>query len=595
MSLVFDRWAFDTHPEWRGKDPAGTPFFEFGPESRYGLVCPNAEGYRDYVRAWTRELCGRYDFDGIRFDMTYWPGVCYCDHCRKRWEAEVGGEMPRTVDWLDERWVAFQRKREEWLGDFAAVATDTVRRHKPGATVDHQASTFPSSWAKGASHPLVPHNDFLEGDFYGSALQGSFARKLFSELTPNRPFCYETSSSLDLRDHTGRKSEALLETKASAAVADHGAFLYIDAVDPVGTLNLATHERMGRVFGRLEPFYAELGGDRVADIAIYYSLDSKFDMRENGRPVAEADINRDSHTPSAMSAARWLITHHLPFTVVTARQLGELARFKVLILPNVHHLSPEEAAAIRAFVRNGGGLYASAGTSLVTDRGRRGADFQLADVLGVSLVRADWADRDHYLAPTAAGAADFGGWDRRHPPLVKGPGFEVRAAPGAQVLATTTLPWPAPNPRMFSSIHSTPPWLETDNPEVVFNRFGSGRCVYCASLVEDVESLQETFLSLIRRLEPSFSLEADAPEPVEVTLFHQPDRRRHLLSLVNFQASMPNLPVDGIALRLRLGRAVRTIRALPGGEVIPHRDEGGLVSFTAPRLHTLAVFALDHS
>ena len=80
-------------------------------------------------------------------------------------------------------------------------------------------------------------NDFLQGDFYGDALQGSFVRKLLEDLTPSRPFGYETSFSVSLQDHTARKSEALLEAKASAAIADAAAFIFIDAIDPVGTVN----------------------------------------------------------------------------------------------------------------------------------------------------------------------------------------------------------------------------------------------------------------------------------------------------------------------------------------------------------------------
>jgi len=592
-SVIFDRWAFDTHPEWRGKNALGLDGFEFGVNSRYGLVCPNSP-YREYVRAWTRELCERYDFEAVFFDMTYWPGVCYCPHCQKRWADEVGGELPRTVDWTDPRWVAFQRQREKWLGDFAAVATGTVRRFKPRAAVEHQSSTFPSSWLKAASHPLVAQNDFLSGDFYGGPLQGSFARKHLGELSPHRPMAFATSYSTNLLDHTGRKSEALLEAKASAALADHSAFLFIDAIDPVGTVHVAAHDCMGRIHGRLAPFCRELGGERVADIAVYHSLDSKFDMRENGRPVAELGES-DTHTPSAMNVADRLITNHLPFTVITARQLGQLARFKVLIVPNVHHLSPTEARALRDFVRRGGGLYASAGTSLVTTRGRRLADFQLADVFGVSLVQADWSDRVHYLTPTAAGAADFPGWEQKYPPLTRGHGFTVQVRRGAEVLATTTLPWPAPTPRDFSSIHSNPPWVATDHPEVVFNRFGKGRVVYCASVLEDVEGLRETFIRLVRRLQPTFVFEADAPAAVELTLFFQPDRKRHILSLVNFQHALPNLPVDGIEVRLRLPRRIRRIRQLPGGKVIPHRVRDGVVTFTAPRLRTLAMFAISQT
>ena len=33
------------------------------------------------------------------------------------------------------------------------------------------------------------------------------------------------------------KTEELLEAKASAAIADHAAFIFIDAIDPIGTVN----------------------------------------------------------------------------------------------------------------------------------------------------------------------------------------------------------------------------------------------------------------------------------------------------------------------------------------------------------------------
>jgi hypothetical protein len=590
VSVIHDRWAADRHPEWRIIHPNGG---EFGRGSRHGFVCPNSP-YREYVRAWTREMAERFDLDGVRFDMTFWTSVCYCAHCQERWRQEVGGDMPRTVDWADPRWVTLQRKREQWLGEFAALCTSTVKQLKPFATVEHQSSTYPLGWSNGVSHPLVSQNDFLQGDFYGDALQGSFVRKLLSELTPNRPFGYETSFSTELRDHTGKKSEALLEAKASAAIADHGAFIFIDAIDPVGTVSIPVHDRMGRVFDRLMPFYRELGGDRVADMAIYHSLDSKFDMRESGRPVGELG-NNDTHTPSAMSASRSLIAHHLPFTVITAKQIGQLDRFKLLILSNVHHLSPEESEAIRGFVRRGGALYASGGTSLVTTEGRRGEDLQLADVFGVSLVKADWSDREHYLAPTAAGAVEFAGWDSAHPPFVRSYGFVVRTHPAAEVLATTTLPWPAHEPRQFSSIHSNPPWVSTTDPEVVLHRFGEGRVLYCATVLEEQDHLRDTFVRLLRRLQPTFSFEATAPACVELTLFHQPDRRRHLLSLVNFQHDLPNLPVDNIEVRLRLPQRIRNVRQLPTGSTLRHHASSGTVRFTLPRLHTLAAIALNHA
>ncbi len=588
-SLIFDRWAADHHPEWRMRTHDGAIF---GAGGRHGLLCPNSP-YRDYVRRWVEEICTSFDFEGIRFDMTFWPGVCYCQYCKKRFSDEVGGDIPKTVNWLDEKWVAFQRRREQWLVDFAAVATGTVRRLKPSVSVEHQSSTYPLNWQFGVSADLTRQNDFLQGDFYGDSLQGSFVRKLLENLTPNRPFGFETSFCVELQDHTTMKSEPLLETKASAAMADSAAFIFIDAIDPIGTVNPKVHDRMGRIFDRLMPYYSHLGGRRVADVAVYYSLESKFNMSAGSRPVWQADTS-DAHTESSMQVARRLIANHLPFGVLTKSSLGRLAAYKVLILSNVNMMDEEEVAAIRAWVREGGTLYASGGTSVVDKRGRLQKDFMLADVLGVSLVKADWQNRVHYIAPTSDGQSSFVDYTPKYPALTRGYGMDVKAHEGTTVLATRTLPWPAPDPSKFASIHSDPPWQPTDRPEVVYSRFGKGRVIYCSGLLENIPGLSGTFVRLIRRLNDRYTFEADAPECVEVTLFEQPERKRFLLSLVNFQKELPNIPVEGIHVRVRSSDGtIRRVCRIPDGTSLPHDAQGDTVSFTVPRLETLAVLALE--
>jgi hypothetical protein len=587
-SLIFDRWAADHHPDWRMVTAGGEPF---GKGGRHGLCCPNSP-YRDYVRAWVAELCDRYGFDGIRLDMTFWPGICYCRHCKKRFADEVSGELPRTVDWLSERWVAFQRKREQWLVEFAAVATDTARKHRPAASVEHQASTYPGPWTYGVSLSLVGQNDFLQGDFYGDALQGSFVRKLLQDMTPRQPAGFETSFSVSLQDHTAMKSEPLLEAKASAALADGTAFIFIDAIDPAGTLNPLVYGRMGRIFGRLLPYYAEVGGRRVQDVAVYYSLESKIDFAANGKPVGGPDTTGDAHTPTALAALRRLLAHHRPVGIVTRKSLPRLGEHRVLILPNVCMMDEAEVKAVREWVHDGGCLLATGWTSLVDTAGKLHKDFMLGDVFGVTLKRPNWQAWEHYIAPTDAGKDLFGHYSKKYPAFLRGIGVEVAARPGAEVLATTTLPWPAADPTRFSSIHSNPPWVATDRPEVVFHRFGKGRVVYCSSLLETVDGLEATFIGLLRRLRDRYTFEADAPACVELTLFHQPERRRYLLSLINFQKDMPNLPVDGVTVRLRLPAAVEEVKLLPGADRVPHRERDGVVLFTAPRLQTLSMFTV---
>ncbi len=600
VSMIYDRWIADTHPEWRIMGPDG----RFHDGGRYGLICPNSP-YREYVRAFVSEICRTFDFEGIFFDMTFWPAVCYCPYCQQRFAAEVGGPLPTVVNWLDEKWVAFQRKREEWLIEFARLATDTVHAHKPGAAVEHQSSTLPHDWTFGVTAPLARQTEFLDGDFYGDALQGSFVRKLFESLTPNRPLCFQTSTAVNLRDHTTLKPEALLEAKASAAIADHAAFGYIDAIDPIGTVHLLPHQRIGRVFDRLMPLYPHIGGRRVRDIAVYYSTESKFSFASSGKPASDPDRS-DAHTESVLAVCRALIANHLPFGVATRESLPNPADCKVLVLSNVNMMDPDEAQAIREWVRRGGALYASGSTSLVDQRGRLRQDLMLGDVFGVSmsgaharsLARAEasdtWRPREHYIAPTAAGQPFFDEYSAKYPAFATGYYMEVKALPGAQVLATRTLPWPTSDPLRFSSIHSNPPWEATSWPEVVLHRFGQGQVVYCSSVLETAPGLGDAFVKLLRALYSPYRFEADAPAPVEVTLFHQPDRGRYVLSLVNFQKDLPNIPVDGIQVRLRLGNAVvARVVQLPNGNEIEHRVEQGTLTFVVPRLETLAMFAVD--
>ncbi len=588
-SLIFDRWASDQHSDWRMVTHDGKLQGEGG---RHGVLCPNSP-YREYVREFVEEICRTFDFEGIRFDMTFWPSLCFCKYCQKRFRDEVGGEIPRTIDWLDEKWVAFQRKREEWLAEFAAIATGTVRKLKPNATVEHQSSTYPLNWQFGVTAPLTRQNDFLQGDFYGDSLQGSFVRKLLEDLTPNRPFGYETSFSMELRDHTAMKPEALLEAKASAAIADAAAFIFIDAIDPIGTVNPLVHERMGRIFDRLMPYYSHLGGQRERQIALYYSPESKFSFTGSGRSVGNPELS-DAHTASSMQASRRLIAAHLPFGVITKGSLAKLPQLKLLVLSGVNMMDEEEVQAIRHWVRGGGSLLASGGSSLVDKRGQLQQDFMLADVFGVSIEKADWHDREHYIAPTSAGTKMFGNFSAKYPAFVTGLGMQVKTIRGAQVLATTTLPWPAPDNSKFASIHSNPPWQATGRPEIVLNRFGNGQSIYCASLLENVEGLSETFVKLVRTLGGDFRFEADAPAVVEMTVFHQPERHRYLVSLVNFQKDLPNIPIEGITIRMRpSGEKVHRVVHLPDNKTIEHDERDGVVSFRAVRLETLGMYALE--
>ena len=592
-SLIFDRWASDHHPEWRIKTVEGKDADETW---RHGLVCPNSP-YREYAAAWAEELLTRYAVDGIRYDMTFWPAVCYCPYCRQRFADEVGGEIPAVIDWEERRWVAFQRKREQWLAEFAGRMTATARRARPEASVEHQASTFSLDWRFGLSDLMAPNNDFLQGDFYGDALQGSFVRKLLTNLSPNLPYGFETSISVFLTYHTNTKSKELVQAKASAAVADQGSMIFIDAIDPLGTLNRRTYERIGAALAETRRYDACRGGELVQDVGVYFSFYSKYNPADSGKsPADPALASRCPHMEAVLGACQALIANHIPYGVVTRRSLGQLSQHRLLILPDVLMMDDEEAAAIRQYVADGGCLYVSKGAALVTADGVRQPDFLLSDVFGVHY-RGETAENFTYIAPAPGFEGILPECSLKYPLALDESQVVVEAVQDAQALATIVLPYSHPaDLDHFSSIHSNPPGRPTGHPALVYHRCGKGQVIYAAASLESAEFSRPVFIHLLKHFGLPFSFEVEAPGCVEMTLFHQAEKQRYIISLLNFQKELPNIPVEGIKVSLRLeGKTPQQLRLCPEGQALDYEWKDGQIEFTAPRLETLRVFELSYS
>ena len=53
--------------------------------------------------------------------------------------------------------------------------------------------------------------------------------------------------------------------------------------------------------------------------------------------------------------------------------------------------------------------------------------------------------------------------------------------------------------------------------------------------------------------------------------------------------------LTGIQVQLRLPHGVRSMRQLVVGKAMRHRERNGVVTFTTPRLHSLALFAVNHA
>jgi hypothetical protein len=174
----------------------------------------------------------------------------------------------------------------------------------------------------------------------------------------------------------------------------------------------------------------------------------------------------------------------------------------------------------------------------------------------------------------------------------------VKAAKDSQVLATITLPYTDPREGRFASILTDPPGRPTDFPALVFHPYGKGKVLYSSGGIETWE--YDTQTRIIAKLLQILATrpwyyETDAPKAVEITLFEQPERKRYVLNLQNYQRELPNIPVYDINLKVWLeGKIPQRVVILPEGKSLEFTMQDGSVEFIAPRLDSFLMFAIEY-
>ncbi len=615
-SVIFDNWAMEQNPEW-ALVPAtilnGSDSHLLGP--RYGTACPNQPGYRDYEKAQITALLERYDFDALWIDMVFWTGLCLCKQCRRRFQADEGADIPLVIDWGSPVWARYQTARERWLEEFTIALIETAQKARPGIAVTHNLAPGTFGWFTGQKLQWGRHDTFVAGDLYGGRDEQLVISKIMLHLGQQQPAEFMTSRCDNLRSHTAVKSEHMMLVEALATTAHSSAFLFIDAIDPRGTVNSGVYERIGRVYQETARYEDFLGGSPVEDVAVYYSDDSRVFLGDNGVGLQDVPSwNRDLPHLKAVTGAATLLQHqHIPFGVVTRNDLNRLEQYRALMLPDVIRMDDAEVAAIRSYVQSGGCVYASGRTSLLGTDGTQRPDFGLADVFGAHAVEAEYGT-GIYLRAVSPPLLDAMG-----PEEYFGFGFQAAARSGHEVsslgmprlgaeyegtvLATLNVPYAYPSPgsrnaRDFASIHSFPPWTDLENPTIIENTFGSGKSVYCVVPIETdpSETGKGTLAALIRGLlggPPT--LASDINPDIWLAAFDQPEHHRAVVSALCYRVDARPQPFPlNFTYRLPPRATCTAVRVAVTGEELPFTVDGAAVSVELTGVDLFGMYLLEY-
>jgi hypothetical protein len=507
----------------------------------------------------------------------------------------------------------FQKKRIEWLGEFARFATAEVKKHKSGCSVEHQYSTAVSHfWRFGVTENITEASDYAGGDLYGGIAEQSFACKVYYNLTKNQPFEYMTCRCYtSLAEHTTNKSMDLLRLSVMLTYLHHGACLLIDAIDPVGTIDKRIYKKMGEIFREAEAYEPYLStGKQAYDVGLYFSLFGKMDSFANGIPVGEViDDVTQPHEKAVMEAANSLRSHHIPYTVLNNWKLELLSRAKVLVLSDIPFLSDVELEAIRKYIKNGGRAYISGRTCPAL----------VEEIFGVKYE----GFTEHsitYISPTEKGIPLMQNeYTKQYPLAMYEKQAQYSGRPSGTIYGTTTLPYTIPNPRSsfismspkgsdvqkdldapmyrFVSIHSNPPGVFTDTPAMMMTGYGKGQVFFSALPIERAKREQHSniFSGVIRMLmdTPPVFASDDAPETVECILFDDPEKKIKLLGLINIQESFHTIPVHDFTVSVYSETAPKEVVVLPGKASIPFRYENKQVKMHIERLDIYSMLLLQ--
>lgn len=595
---VWNRAAYDAHPEWRVITHNGRGTCENN--MRYGLCCPNT-GFGEYFLHLLDELNSMYECSGFWIDMIGNYYHCYCQVCQKRFLEETSiTEIPRIINWNDPGWLMYDRCRSRWLNEFAEKIYSTVKRRKPERTVTLQTASIGFGRESGIGEGFLCSSDYLAGDFTGDALEQSYICKYFHSISKNHPIEFMTPRCENLAHHTTERTFENLLMRSFAALTNQASFTLIDAIDPRGTLDRRFYEHAGRINDSYALFEKYIDGDSEAlfDIGIYHSLESLMDLDYGPESIEEQE--KAFHTPFEAvrkNIVNALKKNHLLFSFVCGNNPEQLKKAPLVILSDCSALSEAECSVLEEYVRNGGRIYASKHTSLYDPERGILRDFRLAKVFGVHYS----GKKTHpvtYIAPVDEN--DIPGSTAAYPLMLESPQLRITTDADAKVLGTLTLPISdAGEINHFGSAISNPPMIAEGTPALVRHQYGKGEVLYVAGNLESVglEYHREIFVTLLTGLTGGNSLlETNAPQCVECTLFRQKKFRRLVLSCLNLPMELPVLPLRDLYFSIKIpeGMSVKSVQHGPDDTAWPFELNNSHLKIRLENLERFALFTIHY-
>jgi len=552
ITVQWDLYTAERHPEWVSLSETGalrgTPPYEPG---FYRFLCVNTP-YRDFLKEHVREVLTTFPTDGLFFDIVQ-PLDCSCRACREGMLAE--GLEPSLAEHR-------RQYGRRVINEFKREMTQFVRQYNETCTIFYNAGHIsPRHRAAVDAYTHFEIESLPSGGwgYMHFPVTCRYARHLGVEVL-GMTGKFHTSWG----DFHSFKNEAALQFECFHALALNAKCSIGDQLHPSGRLCTATYDLIGSVYAdveRMEPWCRH--AVPVTEIGVF--TPEEFTEGRQNSPIT--------------GATRILQEGAHQFDILDSQ--SDVSRYRVLILPDEIPLSPSFAAKLRDYLAAGGALLASFESGLNEEK----TAFAL-EALGVRY-EGPAPYSPEFIVPTGALGANLPAVE--HVLYLRG--TQVEALEGAEVLATTTLPYFNRTYKHFCSHRHTPSAGVPGAPAVVRN----GNALYFAHPVftqyhrNAPRWVKRLVLNALNLLLPEPLVRLNAPSSTIATLNEQPRENRWVLHLLHyvperrgqeFDTIEDVVPIFGIQVSVRVPRAVREVRTAPEGESLSFRQHGDRIDFT---------------
>lgn len=408
-TMMFETFFLE-EPEARGwmqVDENGRPVyygFDGAQTFRYA-ACRNNPGYQRFIEKVLRLGIQELRLDMIHFDQMHWwaePRSCRCEYCRERFRR-----------WLEAKYSPARRRLRFGFDRLDGVLPPPFDVFAGPIKLSELRNPLAQEWALWRAEEVTRH--YAEYDLYIHSLNPQVALEGNPNLNPatNQGFATGVDAGEMLQHgdvvwseepaHASWTSDGRLVSKIRSFKTARlmGKFIFVytggryGAQFPDSPPHLRIAEAMAYngnnigMVGDVHPMGIQLTPEARRYIRFFHEHQ---DSLRNTEPVGDVAVVRAfaavqfqpaGALVAATLAEQTLIQHRIPFHIIYDRHLKALSRYKVLILADQDALSDEQADAIRAFVKAGGGLVATGNASLLTEWRLRREKFALADVLGI--------------------------------------------------------------------------------------------------------------------------------------------------------------------------------------------------------------------